>query len=250
MKELYLLAALNEINDTYIAEAAPKGTQRFRTSHLITIAACLALALVAVGLVRSVLLNNTTILPPTLSDRSQGVSVRYNASPKATMTEGCLVWLSLEEIFSTETMIFRGKVLDIQNYDLSFNGDVITRAIATIGISNVLQGDVCVGEEIQILLPCPITGDIRLSATEITAQMRIGMEGIFMPKAYDADAYWEQNGAVLYLQDIAPCGLWDGMRWVFLDTNRGLVFDKSVYEGAANAESLDEIEAYIREQIK
>lgn len=250
MRELYLLTSLNELNDAFIAEAAPKEKQHFRISHLATMAACLALVLVAVGLVRLVPLSNTSILLPTLSERSQGISVRYNANPKTAMTEGCLAWLSLEEIFAPETMIFRGTVRDIQNYDLSFNGDVVTRAIATVSVSEVLQGDVCVGAEIQILLPCPITGDIRISATEVTAQMRVDMEGIFMPKAYDADAYWEQNGAILYLQDLAPCGLWDGMRWVFLDTNRGLVFDKSVHEGAVNSESLDEIEDYIREQIK
>lgn len=204
----------------------------------------------AVGLVRFIIIDDTDIFLPTLSERSQGVSVRHNANPGSVAVEGCLVWLSLEEIFAPETMIFRGTVRDIQNYDLSFNGDVTTRAIASIVVSKVLQGDVCVGEEIQILLPCPITGDIRLSATEITAQMQIGMEGIFMPKTYDVDACWEQNGAVLYLQDIASCGLWDGMRWVFLDTKRGLVFDKSVYESIANAENLDEIENYILEQLK
>lgn len=250
MRELNLLSVLNGINDAYIAEAAPKVKPRRRIPYTAVVAACLVLALTAVGFAGFLVNDDTGIFLPTLSERSHGVYVRHNANPKSTAAEGCLVWLSHEEIFAPETMIFRGTVLDIQNYDLSFNGEVTTRAIATVWVSKVLQGDVCVGEAFRILLPCPITGNISLSATEVIAQMRIGMEGIFMPKAYDAAAYWEQNGAVLYLQDLAPCGLWDGMRWVFLDTSRGLAFDKSVYEDAANAESLDEIEDYIREQLK
>jgi len=250
LNELSLLSALNGVNDAYIAEAAPREKPRHRIPYTAVVAACLMLILTAVGLVRFLTKDDTDIFLPTLSERSQGVYVRHNATPKSTAVEGCLVWLSLEEIFAPETMIFRGTVLDIQNYDLSFNGEVVTRAIATVAVSKVLQGDVRVGKEIRILLPCPITGDIRISATEVTAQMRVDMEGIFMPKAYGADAYWEQNGAVLYLQDLAPCGLWDGMRWVFLDTSCGLVFDKSVYESVANAESLDEIEEYIQKQLK
>ena len=39
------------------------------------------------------------------------------------------------------------------------------------------------------------------------------------------------------------------MRFVFADTAGGLTFDRGTYEEIAEAESLDEIAAYIREQI-
>ena len=55
------------------------------------------------------------------------------------------------------------------------------------------------------------------------------------------DSYIEMNGAVLMTKDLAECGLADGMRWAFLDTEQGLVFLRSAYPGAENATNLDDI---------
>ena len=65
------------------------------------------------------------------------------------------------------------------------------------------------------------------------------------PRAYREDARWEQNGATLMLRDLAPRGLWDGMRWLFLETEQGLVYEKNSYPGAAGAVTLDDIEEYV-----
>ena len=71
-----------------------------------------------------------------------------------------------------------------------------------------------------------------------------------MPWVYDEDSYMEQNGAVLMQQDIAECGLADGMRWAFLSTERGLVYDKNAYPGAKDAADLDDIEEYVTKMLK
>ena len=86
---------------------------------------------------------------------------------------------------------------------------------------------------------------IKIEDTGIAAQIESGMEGIFMPRAYREDAYWEQNGATLMLRDLAPCGLWDGMRWLFLETERGLTYAQSAYPGADGCATLDDIEEYV-----
>ena len=75
------------------------------------------------------------------------------------------------------------------------------------------------------------------------------MEGIFMPWIYDDESYMEINGAKLMFSDLASCGLADGMRWAFLSTDQGVIFERSAYPGAKDATCLDDIEAYIVEKI-
>ncbi len=247
-REFRLLTALGEIDDAYIAEAAP--SRRIPWRRFTALAACLCLVVTVTLTMRLHTDLDPTLAPITLSERSQGVSVRHVAGNiRAPQSEACLVGLTLEEIFTPETTIVRGRVSGIENIELSFNGQREYRAIATVAVDESIQGDVQSGDSIRILLPCPITGDVRMSATAVTAAMRTGMEGIFMPCAYDADAYWEQNGATLYLAEVAPYGLWDGLRWVFLAGDDGLIFERGVYEAVADAGSLDEIEAFIRAQI-
>ena len=188
--------------------------------------------------------------PIVLSERSSGVTVSYVANPAHIATKACLAELALEEVFSSETTIIRGTVNYIDNIEIDFNGEKSYRAIAGIYVDKVLQGEVNEGDLVRILLPCAITGSVNQSATEIIAQLKPGMEGIFLPKAYAEDSIWEQNGVTLCVRDIAPYGLWDGMRWVFLDTDHGLIFAKFFYEDIAAAGTLDQIETYIREMLE
>jgi hypothetical protein len=115
-----------------------------------------------------------------------------------------------------------------------------------IVIEEVYKGDLAVGDTIRMLLPCAIGLEgVGESPTKVIRQIESGMEGIFMPWVYDGESYMEQNGAVLMLEDIAECGLADGMRWAFLSTKRGLVYDKNAYPGAKDAENPDDIEKYV-----
>lgn len=251
MKELQLLTALGEIDDAYIAEAAPVQQNKRKWIRWAAAAACFTLIVTGgiAALGREVALDSQ-ITPIVLSERSSGVKVEYTLNPRYTTSEACLVWLELEEIFAPETTIFRGTVSHIDNIELDFGGRKSYRAIVSICVDEVLQGGVKAGEFVRVLAPCPINGEITQSATEVIAQLREGMEGIFMPKVYYEEAFWEENGATLYLRDLAPYGFWDGMRWAFLDTGDELVFEKNVYEEIASAETLDQVEAYIREQIE
>ena len=125
------------------------------------------------------------------------------------------------------------------------------RCIATIVIDEVYQGDLEPGEQITMLIPCPIDEyNIWVEDTSVISQLESGMEGIFMPWIYDKDSYIEMNGAVLMLRDLAVCGLADGMRWAFLNTDHGLVYERWAYPGTGNATNLDDIEAYVIEMLK
>lgn len=186
-----------------------------------------------------------------LSDKTTAkVSYGYKKGTAAA-TKGDLVYFTEEEMFDRENMyIFRGKVSRLTNVTIDFHGEKEDRCIATIVIEKVYQGNLTAGEQITMLLPCAI--DVAGSAVEDTGvitHLESGMEGIFMPWIYDETSYMEMNGAVLMKQDLAACGLADGMRWVFLSTDQGLVFERNAYPGAKNATDLDDIEAYVIEKL-
>ena len=182
---------------------------------------------------------------------SKNIHVYYtNQTPKSTSNAN-LIYLTEDELFNKDNpLLFRGKVENIKNLEISFNGVKEYNAIATILVSNVYRGDIKNGDEIKILLPCPINGSISIEDTTVVASMKEGMTGIFMPVQYDRTSTWVENGETLTLLDIAGYGLQDGMRYAFLDMGEKLIFDKASYPSFKNAKTLDDIEQYIKKLIK
>ena len=186
-----------------------------------------------------------------LSDKSTA-KVSYGYEKESTGSGlASLMYYTEEEMFAREKMyIFRGKVANLTNITIDFNGEKEVRCIATVTVRKVYKGKLTVGKQVRMLLPCGI--DIKggyVEDTGVITQLKIGMEGIFMPWIYDDESYMEMNGARIMWQDLADCGLGDGVRWVFLSTEKGVLFLRDAYPGAKNASDLDDIEAYVLEQI-
>ena len=163
-----------------------------------------------------------------------------------------LEYLTEEEMFARENQyVFRGWVSSLTTITIDFNGDKEVRCIATIAVEKVYRGDIPADTQITMLLPCAVNfvGNAA-EDTGVITQLRSGMEGIFMPLIYGEDSRMEQNGAVLMMRDLASCGLGDGMRWAFLSTGQGVIFERNAYPGAKNAANLDDIEAYVIEMLK
>ena len=248
MKTEEFCALLGNVNEKYIREArAPRGAKRWyrRGWAKWGAAACLCLLLASIPLFGR---GGEEIA---LSAASGGVTARYVESAPDVSSKADLVWLSEEELFTEwDTAIFKGTVTRIRNIRLDFDGEAAYRAVAEIAVEKVYRGDCAAGETVSILLPCPVSSGIWVEDTETASAMREGMTGIFMPMAYGADSVWQQNGATLALRDLAPYGLADGLRWVFLETEDGLLFAREAYESAAGAETLGEIEAYILQMLE
>ena len=168
------------------------------------------------------------------------------------MESSCsLIYLTEEELFTYfDTAVFRGTVREIRNIELDFNGDSAYRAIAEIEVERVYRGPCEAGETVSVMLPCPIEQGLWVEDTETVSAMREGMSGIFMPVVYDSEnSRWEQNGAVLIKKDLVDYGFADGVRYAFLETELGLIFDRGAYESIADAQTIDEIEEYILDMI-
>lgn len=246
-----VIDSLGRIDDDMIRDVEALRRKRKRSAWVRwgAVAACLCLV---IGL---------AVLIPGFGDEPQLGDIVLSDKTTAKVTYGCeewetssksqLVYLTEEEMFAHENMyVFRGKVSGLTNVTIDFNGDKEARCIATIVVDEVYKGSLTAGEQITMLIPCPIDEfNLWIEDTGIIAQLESGMEGIFMPWVYDENSYMEMNGDVLMLQDLAACGLADGTRWVFLNTERGLLFAESAYPGAGNAADLDDIETYVIEML-
>lgn len=187
-----------------------------------------------------------------LSERTTAkVSYGYEGGTESTV-KGDLEYLTEEEMFGQENMyVFRGRVSGLTNVTVDFNGEKEARCIASVEVEKVYQGGIAAGEQISMLLPCAVAPEgSAMEDTAVISKLEVGMEGIFMPMVYDENSFVEMNGAVLQKQDLAVCGLADGMRWAFLSTGRGLLFARDAYPGAESAETLDDVEAYLAEMLK
>ena len=243
MRGYELLDKMSLIDPVYIENADIKPKRRLRW---LAVAASLCLI---VGIFAFI--ENSDKLPtqdPARHNKSTA-TITYNYEGQIPKYQADLAPLSEEEMFGMENLyIFRGSVKRLENISIDFYGDTAIQCIATITISKVFKGDLPVDSEITVLLPCGINIGHDVEDTCVIRRLKVGMEGIFMPIIYD-DSYWEQNGAVLFQKELAPCGLGDGMRWVFLNTDHELVFAKFAYPGAKYAQDLEDIEIYIEEML-
>ncbi len=179
------------------------------------------------------------------------VSVKYVKNHPNFKVNADLEWLTEEELFKKyNTEIYAGTVIDIKNIEINFNGYKDYKAIVKIKIDKNYRGSKNVGDVVSVLLPCPIDKNIWVEDTDVISKLRVGTKGIFMPTKYDDNSYIEMNGATVYYLDIVEYGFVDGVRYAFLETENGIVYERNAYESIKNANSLDEIEEYIKKMIE
>lgn len=245
MKEERLLNSLSDVKEEYILEAAPEKTKKKRHFFGWAAAACLVLLIGAFALHMG---PGRTL--------SGGARVNYVKNPwllklSAARSSNDMMWFTEEELFTNfGTVIFKGTVENIDNIVVFFNLEPEYQALAQIRVEKVYRGELEAGQTITVLLPCPIVDGYWVEDTDVAAQLKEGMTGIFMPVAYTEDSVWIQSNVTLKLRELAEYGFPDGLRFAFLETENGLVFCRDAYESIGDAETLDEIEAYVTAMIE
>ncbi len=191
---------------------------------------------------------------PTHPDYSTGVEIGQLPGPGTGESmiglSACLAWLSPEEIFAQDTAIFRGTVRELQ-YFVTEPGygnmeTYYTRAI--VEVTDSIRGNVTAGETYSLLW-LGAKGYMSTSISGPLENLDVGGEAIFMPIPTDRETGWREGDSCFCYADLAEFYLGEGQRYVFADTADGLEFDRGAYADIAEAETLDEVAAYIREQI-
>lgn len=242
MKQEDFFEILGKLDETYVAEAEEpvkkKGRVVRKYVFILGAAACISLFILSGRRIE-------------LSGHSKGVRASYAFFVPRIGADACLVYLTEEELFTEwSDIIVKGTVKKIDNIKLDFNGSTMYRALADIQVEKVYHGKCAEGKTIRVLLPGAVTAGSYNSIMDTLGQLKVGMTGIFMPKEYTADSLYQTNGATLCLRDLAEYGFGDGIRFAFLETKDGLVFDEGAYVGAQGAYDLEDIEAYIYEMLE
>lgn len=160
-------------------------------------------------------------------------------------SSSCLAWLDPEEIFAQDTAVFRGTVRDLRFYVVQVGPDTLYYTVANVEVSACVRGDLEPGETASVTY-LGAKGYMSTSISGPLDRMDVGDEGIFMPIRTSQETGWERGDCFLCYGDLGEFYLSEGMRFVFLDTGEGLEFERNVYEEIAGAETLDEVEAYVR----
>ena len=246
MTEKNFLNLLGQVDDSLIQSDENMGKKK-KPRYWVKWASMAAAAfLLTVG----IFAGGMTRIP--LGDNSSDVTVRYAlGNIRPAMEENSLIYLTEEELFTHwYTAVFEGTVEKINNIVMNFNGHAMNRALAEIKVERVYRGDVAVGDTAVILLPCSVGKGVWVEDTDTVAGMREGDRGIFMPIVYEGDSFIESNGATLYLKELAPYGLADGVRYVFLDRETAPVYHKSAYPSLSGISSFDEIRNFVAEMVE
>lgn len=159
----------------------------------------------------------------------------------------CVAWLSPEEIFARDTAIFRGTVRELRYYVVEGGGCETQYTAASVEVTDRIRGDVLPGEIRTVLyMGGP---DVSTSISGPLDDLKVGSEAVFMPAAATAETGRQEGDSYFCYADLADFYLSEGLRFVFLDTGEGLVFERGVYEDIGSAETLDEVTDYIRRML-
>lgn len=156
-------------------------------------------------------------------------------------------WLSLEEIFAMDTLIFRGTVRELQYFQVELDGfgAAVYYTRALVEVTDSIRGGLAEGEVCPVLY-MGAKGYAFTSVSGALTDLEEGMDAVFMPARTDRDTGWREGDSYFCYADLADLYISEGMRYVFVDTAEGLSFARDVYTELADAETLDEIAAYIR----
>ena len=191
---------------------------------------------------------------PTHPDYSAGVEIGQLSGPgsgdEMIGMSSCLAWLSPEEIFAQDTVIFRGTVRELHYFMVEPDAGPMERYYtrALVEVTDSIRGGLKAGETYSLLW-LGARGYMSTSISGALEDLDVGSDAVFMPIRTGQDTGWREGERYFCYADLAEFYLSEGTRYVFADTAEGLVFDRSTYEEIAGAETLDEIAAYIREQI-
>ncbi len=258
------------------------GQNRKHRARRITLAACVAAACIAAGLIlwlprtpdgshqAAVSATATASTAPMdtalpsgaiLAESGDGQIIARSYTGELPMSASMMDirGMSSDEIFTEyDTLIFRGTITDIQYIEIvskeNAQGYVLTLldyyGIVSVEVASSVRGEAQPGETVRILVYGLTDPDANMwvEDTDIVSQMRVGMEGIFLPVPLAAGEAVSHGGSSLSLSGLAPYRLADGMHFVILDAPDGLAYATWAYRGM-EASSLDAAEASIRGRL-
>lgn len=161
-------------------------------------------------------------------------------------SSACLAWLEPEEILARDTVIFRGTVLNLRYFEVTAGGTAMDYTVASVEVTGCVRGGLAAGDIYNVLYP-GAAGRMSTSVSGDLEHLKVGSDAVFMPYIATADTGWNSGENYFCYADLAELYFDEGIRFLFLDTGDGLSFERDVYVAIADAETLDEVMDYLRE---
>lgn len=172
---------------------------------------------------------------------------------ESVQSESCLAWMSAEEIFGQGNDIFRGIVKELQVYRVTGKINQYF-TVATVEVTDNIRGTQQNGEMCRIYMPIAKMDDIVESNSLIgeLENLEVGSEAIFMPRtATETTGLGRKDqGEWLCYADFADYYFSEGIRYLFLETENGVSYEKNVYEIPGENITLDDVANYIRKKLE
>lgn len=160
-----------------------------------------------------------------------------------------LAWLTVEEILARDTWIFRGTVEGMEYYTVDQIGSLGGYfTVAEVRVSQVLRGTLTEGGTCRVLLPV-VRGCFSTSIAGELENLGVGSEAIFMPRPASPETVVSEDGHSFCYADAADAYFTEGIRFLFLQTEEGLRFERNVYADIRDAQTLDEVAAYLQSML-
>lgn len=183
------------------------------------------------------------------SNDSRNVEIGELAGPGDGGVSLSACWSRLPEaaeVFGEDTEIFRGTVQSLRYYQVeTSSGHVLYYTVAQVEITDPIRGGPEKGERCTLLY-AGARGYCETSASGPLNDLETGSEAVFMAAKTGKETGWSREGDFFCYADLADYYMQEGEWYAFLDTGSGLEFDRAVYKEIAGAETLEEVEDYIR----
>lgn len=270
-----LFRAVGEVREDQVTEAETTEKRRISWRRYGALAACLAVVLAA-GVGRGWLSRSGQDLPvmeqaetadageldgsdysvpedaPAQPIYSVGAEIGEFDGPGdgSTMIDSaaCLARLEPEEIFAQDTVIFRGTVRNLRYFVVTAGQETQYYTVASVEVTGCVRGGLGTGDIYNVLY-AGAAGRESSSIAGDLERLEVGSDAVFMPYRATADTGWNSGEDYFCYADLAELYFDEGIRFLFLDTGDGLSFERDVYADIADAETLDEVMDYLRENV-
>lgn len=172
------------------------------------------------------------------------------------MSTSCIAWMSAEEILALDRDIFEGTITGKEVYHLTGGVDTYF-TVVTVEVTDSLRGELVKGDSCRIYLPCAQFGAITVTNSIVgdLDKLEVGSRAVYIPVKATAETIYAGRtpGGEAYdfcYADVADYFFSEGMRFLFLEGEDGVKYEKSVFKlPKGETVDLEDITAYIRDML-
>lgn len=162
--------------------------------------------------------------------------------------EACLAYLTPEEIFAMDTVIFRGIPRNVRYFRVRIDGMACWYRVFSVEVTSCYRGDLQPGDIYSLLCDGPST------VSGLIDDLDTAGEAIFMPRLATPETGFSIQGSSDFFcyADLAELYLGEGVRFLFTEHDGRVDYARDVYDiPAADGETvtLDDVAAYIESMI-